>query len=144
MRRTAAVTAEPKEVTRNKWGVVLQHEQWRTLELAWLPATRDMDDEGFKETLRLFADAGERLRPAFMLIDANEFHHRPGQGVMEWRNEHIIPSYNAAGVTRFAFVVPEGTPGTVEAGATPAVDGPANFPTAWFSSRQAAYRWLGE
>lgn len=136
------MTAEPAEVARSRWGVILHHAQWQTLELEWLPATRDMDDDGFKETLQLFAAAGERLKPAFMLIDANEFHHQFGEGVMQWRDQHIIPRYNAAGVTKFAFLVPAGTPGTVEAGGTPAAEGSANFPTGWFSSRDSAYKWL--
>jgi len=101
-----------------------------------------MDDDGFKATLQLLAGAGETTRPAYMLIDATEFRHRPGEGVMEWRDEHIIPRYDAAGVTKFAFLVPEGTPGTMEAGGAPAVEGPASFPTARFTSREAAYRWL--
>lgn len=138
------MTAEPAEVARSEWGVVLHHEQWRTLELEWLPTTRDMDDGGFKETLQLFAGAGERLKPAFMLIDANQFHHQFGEGVMEWRDKQIIPRYNAAGVTKFAFLVPEGTPGSVEAGGTPAPEGSANFPTGWFTSRERAYQWLTE
>lgn len=136
------MSAEPAEVARNQWGVVLYHQQWRTLELQWLPTTRGMGDDGFKETLELFAGAGERVKPALMLIDANDFHHQPGEGVLQWRDDHIVPRYNAAGVTKFAFLVPDGTPGTVEAGGTPAPDGPATFPTGWFSSRERAYQWL--
>jgi hypothetical protein len=138
------MTQEPVELARNEWGVILNHQQWQTLELKWLPTTRDMTDDGFKVSLELLAAAGERVRPRFMLIDATEFDHRPGEGVMEWRNEHIIPRYNAAGVTRFAFLVPDGAPGTVESGAAPIVDGPASFPTGWFTSRERAYQWLAE
>jgi hypothetical protein len=136
------MTAEAAEAARNRWGVIRHHGQWRTLELEWLPTTREMDDDGFKETLQLFAGAGERLKPAFMLIDANEFHHQLGEGVLRWRDEHIIPRYNGAGVTKFAFIVPPGTPGTVETGGTPQVEGSASFPTGWFSGRDRAYQWL--
>ncbi len=136
--------AEPVEVARNSWGVVLDHRQWRTLELRWLPATRDMTDEGFKETLELLASAGERLGPRFMLVDGTDFHHQSGEGVMEWRAEHIVPRYNSAGVTKFAFLAPAGSPGTVESGAAPAVEDGANFQTAWFSGREGAYQWLAE
>jgi hypothetical protein len=136
------MNAEPVEVARNDWGVVLHHERWQTVELRWLP--RDMTDDGFKLTLELLAGAGERVRPRFMLIDATEFHHDFGEGVMEWRDEHIIPRYGSAGVTKFAFLVPEGTPGTVESGGVPAIEGPATFPTGWFSTRERAYRWLAE
>jgi hypothetical protein len=138
------MSAEPVEIARNDWGVILNHERWRTLELQWLPTTRDMTDAGFEETLGLFAASGERVRPRYMLIDATEFHHQFGEGVMAWRDEHIIPRYNSAGVTRFAFLVPDGSPGTMESGGAPVVEGRAAFPTAWFTSRERAYRWLAE
>lgn len=133
---------EPAEVARNEWGVILHHEAWRTLELKWLPTTREMSDDGFKATLELYTVMGERLKPLSMLIDAVEFYHQFGDGVMEWRDANIMPRYNAAGVTKFAFYVPEGFPGTVEAGGVPRVEGSANFPTAWFSTRERAYQWL--
>jgi hypothetical protein len=133
---------EPAEVARNRWGVVLNHERWRTLELSWLASTSEMSDEEFKQTLELFAAAGERVKPAYMIIDATEFQHQLGVGVLEWRDQEIIPRYNSAGVTRFAFLWPEGTPGTVESGGTPKPEGPANFPTGWFTGRERAYQWL--
>ena len=133
---------ESTEVARNDWGVIVHHPRWHTLELRWLPSTRDMADEGFKETLLLLASEGERLRPMYMFIDSTEFFHQLGEGVLEWRDEHVIPRYNQAGVARFAFLWPEGTPNTVESGAEPRVDGRATFPTAWFTSRERAYAWL--
>jgi hypothetical protein len=135
---------EPVESARNSWGVVLDHERWRTLELRWLPSTSEMSDEGFKETLELFAAEGERAKPEYMIIDATEFHHELGDGVMEWRDREIIPRYNAAGVKKFAFLWPAGMPGTVEAGAVPEPEGSANFPTGWFTGRERAYQWLTE
>jgi hypothetical protein len=134
--------AQPSEVGRNPWGVILHHTQWQTLELRWLPV--DMSDGDFKETLELFAELGEQHKPQFMIIDATEFNHTFGPGVMEWRDEKIIPRYGAAGVRRFAFLVKPGFPGTVESGAEPAVDGSASFPTGWFSTRERAYQWLAE
>jgi hypothetical protein len=135
---------EPLEVTRNEWGVVLNHERWRTLELSWLPSTREMGDDGFKETLELLAAGGERARPDYMIIDATEFHHELGDGVLEWRDREIIPRYNSAGVRKFAFLWPKGMPGTVESGVTPKPEGSADFPTGWFTSRERAYQWLME
>jgi hypothetical protein len=135
---------EAVEMAHNDWGVILEHERWQTVELRWLPSTRDMTDDGFKTTLELLAAVGERVRPRFMIIDATEFHHEFGEGVMAWRDEHIIPRYSSAGVAKFAFVVPEGAPGTVESGGIPAIEGRATFPTAWFSTRERAYQWLAE
>ena len=135
---------EPVEVARNPWGVILDHERWRTLELSWLSSTRAMNDDGFKKTLELFAAEGERARPGYMIIDATEFHHELGDGVLECRDQEIVPRYNAAGVKKFAFLWPGGTPGTVESGGTPAPEGSANFPTGWFTGRERAYQWLME
>ena len=133
---------EPVEVARNGWGVVLNHERWRTLELSWLSSTSEMTDDGFKETLELFAAEGERGKPVYMIIDSTSFQHELGDGVLEWRDREIIPRYNSAGVKKFAFLWPEGTPDTVESGGTPKPDGPANFPTGWFTGRERAYEWL--
>jgi hypothetical protein len=133
---------QPVEVARNPWGVILHHQGWQTLELRWLPG--EMSDADFKETLGLLADMGEQHKPRFMIIDATDFHHEFGPGVMQWRGENIIPRYGAAGVTKFAFLVTDGFPGTVESGAQPGVEGRATFPTGWFSTRDRAYQWLAE
>lgn len=135
---------ESTEVARNDWGVLVHHPQLRTLELRWLPSTRDMTDQGFKDSLQLLASEGERLRSMYMFIDATQFFHQLGEGVLDWRDEHVIPRYSAAGVMRFAFLVPEGAPNTVESGATPRVEGRATFPTGWFTTREKAYAWLTE
>jgi hypothetical protein len=97
-----------------------------------------MTDGGFMATLCLFVWEAERTRPKALFIDATEFKHTFGPGVMEWRDAHIIPRYGAAGVRRFAFLMPTGFPG---AGAE-AVEGPAVFPTKWFVDRHAALAWL--
>ncbi len=108
------------------------------LELRWLPSTASMTDGGFMATLCLFVWEAERLRPSRLLIDARQFHHRFLGDVMAWRDAHIIPRYGAAGVRRFAFLMPTGFP---DAGKE-AVEGAAVFPTKWFVSRQEAVAWL--
>ena len=128
------------ETARNAWGVIIHHADGGILELRWLPSA--MTDNAFKATLALYAAEAEKLRPSTLLIDATEFRHTFGPGVMEWRNDAIIPRYGAAGVRKFAFHVPAGFPGTIETGGKEAIDGPAIFPTAWFSTRQNAVAWL--
>jgi hypothetical protein len=58
---------------------------------------------------------------------------------MGWRDEQIIPRYNAAGVKKFAFLMPAAMPAI---GADPAPEGPADFPTAYFAERTQAQAWL--
>lgn len=124
------------EVVRNEWGVIVGANG--VLELRWLPSTSAMSDGGFMATLCLFAREAEEARPKGLLIDAREFDHRFGPGVMEWRDAHIIPRYGAAGVRKFAFVMASGFPkvGKEE------IEGPAVFPTRWFVDRDEAFRWL--
>jgi PhnB protein len=128
------------ELVRNDWGVIVHHEADGILELRWLPGA--MTDGAFKATLALFASEAEKVRPAFLLIDATKFRHEFGPGVMQWRDDAILPRYGAAGVKKFAFHVPKRFPGTIESGGKQKVEGPAVFPTAWFSDRQHALDWF--
>ena len=123
-------------MVQNEWGVIVEHKD--LLELRWRPTTSTMTDGGFMATLCLFAWEAERVRPKSLLIDATEFIHTFGPGVMQWRDAHIIPRYGAAGVRRFAFLMPAGFHG---AGGE-AVEGPAVFPTKWFTDRHEALAWL--
>jgi hypothetical protein len=137
---------QPVEVARNQWGVVLHHPEARMLELKWFESTRQMTDDDFKATLELYTSQGERLQPvASGLIDATQFFHTFADNqVLAWREENIIPRYNAIGITKFAFHMPPGAPGTVEAGSKPAAEAGASFPTAWFSTRERANAWLAD
>jgi hypothetical protein len=134
--RLALWETSSAEVVQNDWSVIVDHKD--LLELRWRPSTSTMTDGGFKATLCLFASEAEKARPKSLFIDATEFRHAFGPGVMEWRDAHIIPRYGAAGVRRFAFLMPRGFP---KAGAE-AFEGPAVFPTKWFVDRQEALDWL--
>ena len=133
---------EPQQLAANEWGTITYYPEWVTLELKWGQQTRSMSDDGFKETLQLMADHGRKVRPKYMIIDATEFFHTPGEGTLAWRDQHIVPLYNQAGVEKFAFLTTSAMPGTVEKGAEPAPVGPAAFPTGWFETRERIYAWL--
>ena len=128
------------ELASNAWGQVIHHEPDGILELRWLPT--EMTDGAFKATLALFALEAERVRPLFLLIDATQFGHQFGPGVMQWRDDSIIPRYGAAGAKKFAFHVPAGFANTMESGGKEIFEGPAIFPTAWFSEREHALAWF--
>jgi len=127
-----------KELASNEWGIILQHERLELLELKWLSSTANMTDGSFMATLCLFVSEAEKARARRLFIDATDFRHRFGDGVMQWRDAHIIPRYGGAGVRKFAFQMPPGFP---KAGAEER-EGPAVFPTKWFVDRQAALDWL--
>jgi hypothetical protein len=141
-------TTAPAEAARYRYGVVLRHDIPEHLELAWLPASSSMSDEDWKTGLMLLATEAESTGTGSILIDATEFRHtfEDREGSMAWRDDHVIPRYNRAGVTRFAFVMPADFAGpTAESGSEPRVDGrTAAFPTQWFLGRDAALAWLRE
>ena len=126
------------KLVANEWGVILRHEGDDLLELQWLPTTADMTDGGFMATLCLFASEAEKVRARRLLIDAREFRHRFGQGVMAWRDAHIIPRYGAAGVRKFALLMPSGFPNAGKE----EIEGFAVFPTKWFVNARDALTWL--
>lgn len=73
------------------------------------------------------------------MVDAVQFRMDMARMSMGWRDEHIIPRYNAAGLRKFAFVMPAGMPAI---GSEPAPEGPADFPTGYFAGRADALSWL--
>jgi hypothetical protein len=68
--------------------------------------------------------------------------YQPAPDFPPWRDKNIIPRYNAAGVQRFAFLVPANAPHTIENGNAPAVEDPGRFPTGYFASRDAVFSWF--
>src|SRR5262249_61968288 len=114
-------------VASNAWAEIVHHASDGILEERWLPG--QMTDGAFKASLALLALEAERLRPSAILIDATQFQYRPGPGVMEWRNDCILPRYGSAGVRKFALLAPAGFPATVEAGRREASAGPRTFAT---------------
>ena len=134
----------PEEiVAQDQLGEVVFYDEWNSLELRWLPTTADAADADVKATMEVFAQQAAYRHPRTLIVDTTEFHHTWGEGMMEWRDAEIIPHYNKAGVAKFAFIANPSYPGpTAEAGAAPAPEGPAECPTGWFKTREAAYQWL--
>lgn len=124
------------ETVRNDWSAIIHHDDLAVIELCWLPC--QMTDGAFMATLCLLATEADKVRPKGILIDALQFRHQFGAGMMGWRDAHIIPRYGAAGVRRFAFHVHADMPRVGQE----AIEGPAVFPTRWFAERQAALDWL--
>jgi hypothetical protein len=134
-----------KVVASDQWGQVIYYDEWDSLELRWLPSTANADDAALRTTMEVFANEAVNRRPKTLIVDTTQFNHTWGDGLMQWRDAHIIPRYNESGAAKFAFIAKPNYPGpTVETGAAPAPDGPANFPTGWFKTREGAYQWLAK
>ena len=131
----AAVT----HVYEDRFGEVIDHADDGFLEIRWYDATEGMSSGDFQNWLTAFAGEVERRHRPGILVDSTRFLMARGDESEDWWSEHIAPRYNAAGVERFAFHVPDGTP---DVGAPPTSLGPATFETAYFARREDALDWL--
>jgi len=130
------------ELERDEFETVTYDDERGILELAWTAASANLTDRLFMDALERFGRHAEDQRARNVLIDVTRFAFQPGPQVGRWRDEKVIPKYNRAGVHKFAFLVAEGSPGTVESGAEPAPEAPGVFPTAYFDSRGDVDAWF--
>ncbi len=128
-------------VYEDDFGEVIDRPDLDLIEIRWFDTTADLDAGGFQRWLSSFADAVERCGRSTVLTDATAFVMDMGHMSGEWRDANIIPRYNAAGVRKFAFLMPSGMPAI---GADPVIEGPATYPTAYFGARCAALAWLAD
>jgi hypothetical protein len=127
-------------VYEDQWGEVIDRPDADLIEIRWFDTTRNLDGERFNSWLLEFASCVERAGRSRVLTDSTVFRMPMDRLDGAWRDANIIPRYNAAGVEKFAFLMPHGMPAI---GAPPAREGPATFPTGYFGSRADALGWLG-
>ena len=126
------------QLYHDRFGAIMYDAAKQILELRWLAETEGMTDDQFRGWVERYASAAEQHHVPFALIDAQVFNHHPAADFLPWRDEHIIPQYNRAGIKKFAFLLAEGSAPNTE----PAPEGPALFPTGYFDSRERIERWL--
>ena len=96
-----------QQLHENTFHNILWDDQSHVIRLDWKEGTSSMTDEDFKKELTLFADHVEAKKAHGILVDVSQFRHKPGPDIEEWRLKNISGRYNAAGVERFAFLLPE-------------------------------------
>ena len=126
-------------VYNDDYGSVIDWADDDFVEIRWYDTTTEMSAEQFNDWLAAFAGEVEHAGRSGVLVDATQFRMDMSAMDFAYRDANIIPRYNAAGVKRFAFLMPAGMPAV---GAPPAPEGPAAFPTGYFETRPAALAWL--
>ena len=86
---------------------ILWDENKKIISIEWKEATAAMTSEEFKAELTLFATHVEHIRAPAIVVDVSKFRHKMATELQEWRVKKISSRYNAAGVKRFAFVLPQ-------------------------------------
>jgi len=134
--------ADLAELSRGTYATYYRDPDHQAVELRWHSGTTPMSESDFRGGLEQLAGLLERERVPNVLIDVTDFRHRPSDDFSAWRDANIIPRYNAAGVRKFAFLMPAESQHTVENGIQPAVEAPGTFPTGYFASRERVYSWF--
>jgi hypothetical protein len=120
---------------------VLWDERARIIRIDWRESTSSMTDEEFKAELTLFAGQVEQKKARGILVDVRRFRHKMAPNVQEWRVKNISNRYSAAGVQRFAFLLPNGSP------VPPMMNQSSpgeKFATRAFNDLNEAKKWLTE
>src|SRR5947208_7741489 len=113
------------------------NEDARAIELDWKPATSEMTSEDFKQALEHLASHIASTDATGTLVDLREFGFAPTLELDPWRRENIVPTYNAGGLKRFAYVLPTGVD------SRPGGRGESDaFETDWFDDADEARAWL--
>jgi hypothetical protein len=114
------------------------HRPEKLLRLTWLEGTAGMNDEDFRDTLEVLADASIRHGAERLIIDVRQFKHRPPPEILAWRDEVTVPKYNRAGLKRLAWVWPGDVSSMKPSSAVRA------YEEKYFSSEDQALAWLLE
>jgi hypothetical protein len=122
--RIALAMATTKQVYEDRWGEIFDRPDIDLIELRWFDTTGEMTAQDFQAWLSTFADHVESSGRHRALVDGTSFLMDPANMNAPWRDEHIIPRYNAAEIVKFGVHMPEGMPAI---GAPPA-------PEPWYLS----------
>src|SRR5258708_19122366 len=101
---------EPILLHEGKFSRIRWDEQTRIIGIEWKEATSSMMDEDFKADLILFAGHVETKKAPLIFVDIRNFHHKLGEQIAPCRVKNISSRYNAAGVKREAFLLPQDAP----------------------------------
>ena len=128
------------ELFRDEFATYARDDARGLIEQRW--STKSMSEQQFRDRIAKLAGLLEQAHVPNVLVDMSEINHSPSGDFESWRQTNIIPRYNAAGVKKFAFLLPASMTGTVENGTEPGVEGSAKFPTGYFHSRERALKWF--
>jgi hypothetical protein len=128
-----------EQIYEDRWGEIFDRPSADIIELRWFDTTAEMSAGEFQSWLKKFAECVEKCGRSRVLVDSTAFRMSPAKMDGPWRDANIIPRYNAAGVRKFAFHMPEGMP---MIGHPPENEEPGRFPTGYFGKRQDALAWL--
>lgn len=129
-----------KTLNEDSLGKITYDDENSLLILEWLEATKDMIAPHFQGILYLLAGYAVQMKSKMIFVDSRKFLFHPSSELVgPWRTKNISPLYNEAGVKKFAFLYPPGSP-------IPPTNGQnmpdEKFPTGFFTSESELRKWL--
>jgi hypothetical protein len=97
-------------VHNDKYGALIDWANEDYVEIRWHDATSELTRDEFNRWLEGFAGGVEQAKRSGILVDSVQFKVDMANMDAAWRDANIIPRYNAAGVAKFAFLMPAGMP----------------------------------
>ncbi len=122
----------------DQYGEIIDRPDAGVLEIRWFDGTSQLSSEAFNLWLDRFAEFVEKSKRSRLLVDSTGFNMDMSKMDGAWRDQNIIPRYNAVGGEKFAFLMPSGMPAI----GSESVESPGIFPTAYFGRREDALDWL--
>lgn len=129
------------ELDRNGYWTIASDSEDRMVTIVWTERTAKMTDGDFKTALELLARYAEERSDPAILVDVRKFRYAVSPDLGVWRENEIVPRYNAAGIARFAYVVgpdfparPNGEPSRLAES--------EGFLTGFFDREEDAKAWL--
>ncbi|MCH9651593.1 MAG: STAS/SEC14 domain-containing protein [Deltaproteobacteria bacterium] len=113
-------------------------EAGKILEFLWTEETAEMTADDFKDGLTRFTEHIEKHGITGALVDLRTFRFPMTKDLGPWRDEAIVPRYNASQLVRFAYLVPAGFSAPEPGYQAPGED----FETRFFESESEARAWL--
>lgn len=113
-------------------------EAGKVLEFLWTEKTAEMTADDFKDGLARYTEHIEKHGISGALVDLRAFRFAMTADLGPWRDEVIVPRYNACQLERFAYLVPEGFPAPKPGHRAPGEE----FETRFFESESEARAWL--
>src|SRR5260370_40542389 len=84
----------PTEVASTEYGVITHYDEWNTLELKWLPATKDANQAQARDTIALFAAQTEKRKPQFLIVGTPELRHPWAGDMLNSPHHATLPHHN--------------------------------------------------
>ena len=131
------------KLDRNDYWTIESDSEDKMVAIVWTEQTAKMTDGDFKTALELLARYAEERSDPAILVDVRKFRHAMSPGLGVWRENEIVPRYNAAGIARFAYVIGRDFPAPPNKEPSKLAEG-EDFLTGFFDRVEDARDWLSE